>query len=63
MQLGVVNLQSAAANKGNGQLKLLTGVKSCEIQKVMEKPWKERPRRADRAEEEHLGGAEAQRYE
>lgn len=40
-QLGVVNLKSAAANKGNEQLKMLMSVTSCKIQKVMEKPWKE----------------------
>lgn len=37
-QLGAVNLQSAAANKGNEQLKMLMGVTSCETQRVMEKP-------------------------
>lgn len=38
VQLGVVDLQSAAANKENEQLKMLMSVTSCEIQKVMEKP-------------------------
>lgn len=41
MQLGVVNLQSAAARKGNEQVKIVMVITSCEIQKVMEKPWKE----------------------
>lgn len=36
VQLGVVNLQSAAADKGKEQLKML--ITSFEIQKLMEKP-------------------------
>lgn len=60
VQLGVVNLQSAAASKGNEQVKMVMGITSYEIQKAMEKPWEEQDqaKQTEIRKSEHLGGAE-----